>query len=58
MRDIILSTIAYFIASFFIKRKLEEMQIPKGLTRGTVIFCAALGVAYGVTVLTDWLFPG
>ena len=49
----VLSTIAYFVASYFIKRRLEEMDIPRGLTRSIVIFVLALGVAYGVAFLVD-----
>ena len=57
MRSIVLSTVAYFIASYFIKRQLEEMGIPKGMTRGTVVFALALAVAYGVAYLVDLVFP-
>ena len=56
--SIVVSTIAYFVASYFIKRWLDDMQIPKGVTRSIVIFCAALGVAYGVATVVDWLVPG
>jgi hypothetical protein len=51
--SLIVSTIAYFVASFFIKRHLEEMGIPKGMTRGIVVFVLALTVAYGVAFLVD-----
>jgi hypothetical protein len=50
---LVLSTIAYFVASYFIKRRLEEMDIPRGMTRSIVIFVLALGVAYGVAFLAD-----
>ena len=50
---LVLSTIAYFVASFFIKRHLEEMGIPKGMTRSIVIFVASLAAAYGVAFLVD-----
>ena len=50
---LILSTVAFFAASFFIKRHLEEMGIPKGMTRSIVIFVLALAVAYGVAFLAD-----
>lgn len=52
---LVLSTVAYFVASFFIKRHLEEMGIPKGMTRSIVIFTLALGVAYGIAFLADWV---
>jgi len=55
--SIVLSTVAFFAATFFIQRHFEGMGIPKGLTRAIVVFTLALavayGVAYGVTFLTD-----
>ena len=57
MLSLVVSTIAYFVASYFIKRYLDDMQIPKGITRSLVIFCLALGVAYGIAFVVDWLFP-
>ncbi len=53
MTSIVVSTIVYFIAAYFIKRQLEEMGIPKGMTRGTVVFALALVVSYGVASLVD-----
>jgi hypothetical protein len=50
---LIVSTIAYFVASYFIKRHLEEMGIPKSMTRGIVVFVLALTVAYGAAFLVD-----
>ncbi len=58
MAAIILSTIAFFVAGFFIKRKLEEMDIPPGMTRKILIFSLALAVSYGVALVVDHLFPG
>jgi len=54
MLSIVISTIAFFIASFFVNRWLDSMDIPKGMTRGTVIFIAAAAVSYGVAMLVDW----
>jgi len=53
MLSLALSTVVFFVASFFIKRYLEDMGIPKGLTRGTVVFVTALAAAYGVAFLVD-----
>lgn len=50
---LVLSTVAFFAASFFIKRHLEEMGIPKGMTRSIVVFVLALGIAYGVAFLVE-----
>jgi len=53
MTSIVVSTIAYFVAAFFIKRYLVEMGIPKGMTRGMVVFIGAAVVSYGVAYLVD-----
>lgn len=53
MASIVISTIVYFIAAYFIKRRLVEMGIPKGITRGMVIFVFACAVAYGAAYLVD-----
>ena len=51
MSSIVISTIAYFIAAYYIKRHLEEMGIPKGMTRGMVVFIGAAAISYGVAYL-------
>jgi hypothetical protein len=55
MPSLILSTIAFFVASYFIKRYLDEMEIPKTMTRGIVVFILALGVSYCVAFLVGLL---
>ena len=55
MLAIVLSTIAFFVASFFIKRYLDEIGIPKTMVRGMVVFVLALAVAYGVAFIVGWL---
>jgi hypothetical protein len=55
MLGIVLSTIAFFVASYFIKRYLDGIGIPKTMVRGMVIFVLALAVAYGVAFVVDWL---
>ena len=54
MLSLILSTVAYFIASYYIKRYLDEMQAPAGFTRSALTFCAAALIAYGVAFAVDW----
>lgn len=55
MPSLILSTIAFFIASYYIKRYLDDANIPKGLTRSTLVFSLALAISYGVAVMVDWI---
>ena len=54
MISIVLSTIAFFVASYFIKRYLDEIDVPKTMTRGLVVFVLALALAYGVAFIVDW----
>ena len=49
------STAVFFIASHFVKRWLEDNDIPKGMTRGALIFSIALAVAYASGWLVDRL---
>jgi hypothetical protein len=58
MLGIILSTIAFFVASYFIKRQLDEIGIPKTMVRGMLVFVLALAVSYGVYFVVDWLAGG
>jgi hypothetical protein len=51
--NLILSTIAFFVASYFIKRWMDDNDIPKGMARSVTIFTLALVVSYGVGWLVD-----
>jgi len=55
MLSIVFSVIAFFVASYFLKRYLDGMDIPKGMTRGTLIFSIALVISYLVSLATDYL---
>ena len=48
-------TIAFFVSSYYIKRYLEDSGIPKGATRGALIFSIALAIAYLVALAVDRL---
>ncbi|HEY6721543.1 MAG TPA: hypothetical protein VI363_07900 [Burkholderiales bacterium] len=52
--SLVVSTVAFFVASYFIKRYLDEMGLPKTVVRGLVVFVLALAVAYGVAFIVDW----
>ena len=53
MASFFLSTFAFFIGAYFIRRYLENLGIPKTFTRGVVVFVTALLIAYGVAFLVD-----
>ena len=58
MTSLVLSTVAFFVASFYIKRYLDGIGVPKTVTRGLVIFVLALAIAYGVAFIVGWVMPG
>ena len=51
--NLVVSTIAFFVASFYIKRYLERMDIPKGMVRNLSVFVLALAVSYAVGFAVD-----
>jgi hypothetical protein len=53
--NLIVSTIAFFAASYFARRWADDNDLPKGVTRGAAIFAVALTVAYGAAWLVDHL---
>ncbi len=55
MLSFFLSTVAFFVAAFFIRRYLEGIGIPKTMLRGLVVFVLSLAVAYGIAALVDVL---
>jgi hypothetical protein len=46
--SLIVSTIAFFVASYYVKRWMDENDFPKGMTRSLTIFAVAAAVSYGV----------
>jgi len=54
MPNLIISTIVFFIAAWFARRYLDEQGIPKGMTRGVVVFCIASMVSWGAGDVVDW----
>ena len=55
MLSLTLSTVAFFVSSYFIKRYLEDAGIATGMTRGVLIFSIALMMSYGVAWVADFL---
>ena len=56
--SLVVSTIAFFAASYFIKRRFDEMDLPRGMTRNVTIFVLALAIAYGVAALVGMVAGG
>ncbi len=55
MLSIILAVIAFFASCYFLTRYLDSMAIPKGVTRGTLIFSVAFVISYLVSLATDYV---
>ena len=51
--SLVVSTIAFFVVSHFIKRWMDENDIPKGMTRNITVFTLALAVSYAAGWLVD-----
>jgi hypothetical protein len=53
MAGIVVSTIAFFVASFYLKRYFDGTDVPKGMTRNVTIFTLSLVVAYTIGWAVD-----
>ena len=54
MWNLIISTLVFLIAAWFIRRYLELQGIPKGATRGILVFVLAYMVSWGAGEMVDW----
>lgn len=52
--NLIISTIVFFIAAWYIHRYLDEQEMPKGSTRGILVFALASLVSWGSGEAVDW----
>ena len=55
MLDLVLSTIAFYIAAFYLNRYLNDLEISKGMTRTALVVVLASVAAFGVSSATDWV---
>lgn len=53
LANLLVSTIAFFVTSYFAKRWADDNDLPKGMTRNAAIFAVALIVAYGAGWVVD-----
>ena len=54
MLSLIISTLAFFAAAWFINRWLDEQDIGKGMTRGALVFTLATLVSFISSAMVDW----
>jgi hypothetical protein len=52
--NLVISTIVFFIAAGYLRRYLEDQGLPKGMTRGTLVFALASLVSWGAGEMVDW----
>ena len=57
MYSLLLSTLAYPIAAWWLHRRLEDVLDP-GPTRKLLVFALASVVSWAVGAGIDWAFPG
>ncbi len=53
MWNLIISTMVFFIAAWYINRILDEQQLPGGTTRGVLVFVLASMLSWGAGELVD-----
>ena len=58
MWNLIISTIVFFAAAWYIHRYLDEQGIPKGPTRGMLVLVLASLLSWGAGYLVDLAQPG
>jgi hypothetical protein len=54
MWNLIISTIVFIIAAWYIRRYLDDLGISKGMTRGLLVFVLAYLVSWGAGEAVDW----
>jgi len=54
MWNLIVSTLVFFIAAWYINRYLNEQGIPKGMTRAVLVFVLACLVSWCAGAAADW----
>lgn len=54
MWNLVISSIVFFIAAWYAHRYLDEQGIPKGMTRGMLVFAVASLVSWGAGEVVDW----
>jgi hypothetical protein len=53
MLSLVISAIAFFVFSYFLKRWADDYELPKGMTRSVSILIVAIALSYGVAWLVD-----
>jgi hypothetical protein len=54
MLNLIISTLVFFVAAWYLNRYLDQQEIAKGMTRGVLVFVLASLVSWGSGEMVDW----
>ena len=52
--NLVISTIVFFVTAWYVHRYLDEQGIPKGMTRGMLVFVTASLVSWAAGTAVDW----
>ncbi len=52
--NLVISTLVFFVAANYLQQFLEAQGLPKGMTRGTLVFTLASLISWGSGEMTDW----
>lgn len=55
MLDLILSTIVFFVAGFFINRYLDDQGLDRGMSRKLLVLMLATLASFAASSATDWV---
>lgn len=55
MWNLVVSTIVFFFAAWYLRRYLDELGIPHSMTRGMLVFTLASLVSWGSGEAVNWL---
>ncbi len=55
MLNLLVSTVVFAIAAFFLRRYLADQGLDKGMVRSVLVFLLASLVSYGAGAATDWV---
>ena len=53
--DLILSTVVFFAAAWWLRRYLDEQGIPQGMTRNLMVLVIATALSFAASSLLSWL---
>lgn len=52
--NLVVSTLVFFIAAWYIQRYMDEQEMPKGMTRSILAFTFAYLLSWGAGEIADW----